>query len=268
MRYHGLHRLCLLIAALGLLAEPVAAQSEVTPEEEQSDNPWTPYHWTPWNDVGIDAGPAQNGWEGASAVGDDGLSVTVWCSGRRNAVGYQVSYDEALMPRDPRGYSVVTLSVGGRLFNLPVADDGGQYMIADAPHEQEWPRQEAFLRQVATSRRIELVSVADPESGETVFFGSVLPTYGCGAGLERVLAACKVSGERPDAFCSQAFCPGATPVLDHFLALAGRAPEGTFSRPIDEIALEARQAADLTGDDGVYAVAEALCFAPGGIARR
>lgn len=269
MRYRGFHLSCLMIVALGLLAGPVAAQSEIAaPQDEKTDYPWTRHHWTPWNDVGIDAGPSRNGWEGASAVGDDGLSVTVWCSGIRNAVGYQVSYDEALMPRDPRGYSVVTLSVGGRLFNLPVADDGGQYMIAGAPHEQEWPGQEAFLRQVATSRRIELVSVANPESGETVFFGSVLPTYGCGAGLERVLSACEVSGERPDEFCAQAFCPGETPVLEHVLSLVDGAPEGTFSRPKDEIALEARTAAERTGDDGVYAVSEELCFAPGGIARR
>lgn len=267
MRYHRLRFSCLLIAAAGLLAGPVVAQSQVE-EEGTSDNPWTPYHWTPWNDVGIDAGPSENGWEGASAAGDDGLSVTVWCSSVRDVVGYQFSYDSELMPRDPRGYSVATLAVGGQLFNLPVADDGGQYMITGAPQEQRWPGQEEFLQQVATNRRIELVSVADPESGETVFFGSVLPTYGCGAGLERVLSACKVSGERPDEFCAQAFCPGETPVLDHVLALVDAAPEETFSRPKDAVKMDAREAAGLTSDEGVYAFADALCFAPDGIARR
>lgn len=267
MLYPGLHRPCLLVAAIGLLAGPVVAQSQ-SEEDGTRDNPWTQYHWTPWNDVGINAGPSKNGWEGASATGDNGLSMTVWCSSVRDVVGYQFSYDPELMPRDPRGYSVATLAVGGQLFNLPVADDGGQYMITGAPQEQTWPGQEAFLQQVATSRRIELVSVADPESGETVFLGSVLPTYGCGAGLERVLSACAVNGERPEEFCSLVFCPGETPVLEHVLALVDAAPEETFSRPKEDIAQDARAAAGLTGEEGVYAFADALCFAPDGIMRR
>lgn len=267
MRYRELRRSCLLIAAIGLLARPAVAQSQVDVEGE-SNNPWMRYHWTPWNDVGIDAGPSRNGWEGASASGDNGLSVTVWCSSVRDVVGYQFSYDPELMPRDPGGYSVATLAVGGQLFNLPVTDEAGQYVITGAPQEQSWPGQEAFLQRVATSRRIELMSVADPKSGKTVFFRSVLPTYGCGAGLERVLSSCAVSGERPEEFCSQAFCPGETPVLEHVLALVDAAPEETFSRTKDAVAQDAREAADLTGEDGVYAFADALCFAPDAIARR
>lgn len=257
----------LVMMMIGALGGFAAAQTPGEPEVPAVD-PWTRDHWTAWNDIGIDAGPSSMGWEGATAVTEGLFSVTVWCSRMRGVAGYEFSYDPALMAGDPANYTVATLSVGGHLFNLPVTYAVEKYQIPGVPDERPWPDQEEFLKLVALGRLIELVSLADPASGMTVFFGSKLPTRGCGAGLVRVLASCKLDVPAPEEFCAAAFCPGEAPVLEYLTGLMDRAPDGMFPRPKDDIFRDVRAAFAATGDEGIFALTEGLCFAPGGIMGR
>lgn len=234
----------------------------------QSDDPYYPWrkdYWTPHNEngIGVEATPAPT-WEGATVV-TEGSSFGVWCSKHLNALGYELTFDQTLLSSDPAKYTVATVSAGGHLFNLPIVQEYEQYQIPGVPNEAHWNGQEEFLNRIARSRVVELVSVSDANGEETVHLGSVIQTLGCGAGLERVVALCGKGEKVESEFCDRVFCPGNIPILEHFKQLVDAEPDETFFRPRSEIKINAEDAQELLGDDGVYGFAEGMCFAPNGI---
>lgn len=255
-----------IVVAAAVLAVPWSGAP--AQELEMSGSPWTANHWTPWNDngMGAEAAPSPH-WEGATLVTEEREGLTVWCAAARKAIGYEFTFDPAQLVSDPNKYTVATLSAGGYLFNLPVVHEYEQYQIPNVPNEVRWNGQEEFLRRITASRIIELVSLSDPDAQETVHLSVVMPALGCGAGLERVVNLCGIDRNVEYQFCEKVFCPADTPVLEHFTAAAQSEPDDTFRSPKPDIIASAEEAQAASGDDGVYALAEGLCFGPDGIMR-
>lgn len=227
---------------------------------------WQPGYWTRMNEHGTGNDIATSStWEGAALDGEE-VGLNVWCAKRQNAIGYQITFDESQLRSDLEGYTRITLSVGGQLFELPIEYQWDVWQIPGAPSEKAWTGQVEFLSKLMRARVIELVALSNPAAGETTYFGALMQARGCGSGLERVVALCGKGMKVASAFCDEVFCPGDAPILEHFKRLVDLEPEQTFLQSKEDTKLNAEQAQQLLGDDGVYGFAEGLCFAPNGIA--
>ncbi len=256
----GLRSSAVVLAAL--LA--ASASGWIARAQEDQSVEWEPHHWTRMN--GLESGNSAT-WEGA-AIGGDGNVLSVWCDRRRDVVGYQIEFDQTKLTSEPAGYRIVTLSLGGQLFDLPIEHKWDVIGIPGVPYEKHWNGQGEFLRRLVSSRIIEIVSLTNTATGETVYINGAIQALGCGAGLERVVALCGKGERVSSAFCDAVFCPGNTPILEHFNRLVDAEPDQTFFRPKAEIKQNAEEASTLLGDEGVYGFAEGICFAPNGIANQ